>query len=162
MAESMFEAAERKDWSAVASMAGKVDKPDSFADTKGHTALHMCVMNGAPLEVVQALLSKGADPNKKQTYGNTSVHLAAGSPHGDAAAAMLDVLFEFGADANKRNNAESTPLHVAVNARASVKVFKSLLGHGADPSKKLKGKTVVEAANLAGLPSDVVAALQGG
>ena len=131
---------------------------DAPQDTKGNTALHVAAANGAPPEAVHMVLQKGADPNRKQFYGNTSVHLAAGSSS-PRASEVLGVLFEFGGDPNKRNNAENTPLHVAVSVKAPPDVFAKLVEKGADPGKKVKGKTVTEAAALANLPKEVIGIL---
>jgi ankyrin repeat protein len=150
MAERLYDLASEKKWDEVVKAATTINSPDNFTDDKGHTALHKCVMNGAPSDAVSGILAKGADPNKKQAHGNTALHLAVAANQ-PTSPELTVLLIKSGADPNKRNGAEMTPLHVAVTVKASMAVFQSLLTNGADPSKKVKGKTVGEAARLAGM-----------
>jgi ankyrin repeat protein len=121
----------------------------------GCTALFRAVQ-GNDMEVIRALLAKGADPNLN-TMGYTAFLIAAGvSPGGRAGAAgptnrqLLDVMMEHGADVNAQvtdsqlysqhplyqnppNNEGTSALHAAVE-RSNVDMVKYLLDHGADPN----------------------------
>ena len=77
---------------------------------------------------IQALLSKGADPNKRNSYNKqTPLHLAAFYSQLEAA----KLLIENGADVNT-DSRKCTPLHIAV-ANGDSAMARLLLEKGADP-----------------------------
>jgi hypothetical protein len=82
---------------------------------------------------IQELLSKGADPNKKNRYNkDTPLHLAAFYSQLEAA----KLLIENGADVNVKGGC--TPLHIAV-ANGDSAMVRLLLEKGADPDPAAAG-----------------------
>ena len=109
----------------------------------------------AQVEVIQYLLSVGADPNAPDKSGVSPLHRAVRTRTSEAVRALL----AGGARVNGRNGSGSTPLHLAVqstgrggagSARArseQEKIIEILLEAGARPSEKDgKGKSVLAAA----------------
>jgi len=80
---------------------------------------------------VELLLRHGADPNVRDSAGNTALHRAAENGVTDVVA----VLLRYGADPNARNKEGRTPLHVAAE-RCRRDVVELLLRHGADPNAR--------------------------
>lgn len=108
---------------------------------KGTTPLHFACDEARP-EVVRELLSRGADPNARNAYAFTPLHVIA-KGWGNVLCASL--LLEAKADPDfKESNAGMTPLHWAA-AKANVDLVKLLLDHGADPSiRNDEGRTALE------------------
>ena len=80
-----------------------------------------------PIEIVQWLLSRGANPNVRDKYGWTPQHLAAS--HGHAEISRL--LLQYKADSNAQHQFAGTPLEVA-SYGGRVNVARLLIEHGAD------------------------------
>ena len=91
------------------------------------------------LDVVRALLAKGADPDIQNEDGETALHLAASCAHD---AKLAQFLIDFGADPNIKNDDGDTPLICAVIASRNdetdvmtdLDVVRDLLDKGADPN----------------------------
>ena len=94
-----------------------------------------CAACGAcGLQVLMALLEKGADPTKRTKKGEQPLHCAAEKGHIDAIGVLLDTP---GCDVNAPGPYKATPLHVA----STPAVAELLLSRGADPSIKYRGRT---------------------
>jgi len=108
---------------------------------RGTTPLHFACDDARP-EVVRELLSRGADPNARNVYAFTPLHVVA-KGWGNVPCAAL--LLEAKADPDVReSNAGMTPLHWAA-AKANVELVKLLLDHGADVSiRNDEGRTALE------------------
>ena len=106
------------------------------------TPLHWVASASDNPAVLAALLDAGADPNARNKFGNTSLHIAARNGN----AAMLAVLLDSGVDPNARNSGGETPLHWAVwNDNPAVPT--ALLDAGADPTlRNTDGDTPLELA----------------
>jgi hypothetical protein len=90
------------------------------------TMLAAAVVGGRP-KTVQALLERGADPNKKMpVYDYTPLQWAAEIGHRE----IVQVLLTHGADPNPTHYLGSTPLHLAA-AGGHAQVVQLLLAHGA-------------------------------
>jgi len=111
----------------------KVDR----RDIKRKTPLIYAVEYGHK-DVVEYLISKGADVNKKSGRSaneNTALHYAAGEGDSD----ILRFLIEKGADVDKTNKSKRTPLYYAVKHIRYDNVV-DLLEKGAPKTKKAIGK----------------------
>ena len=91
----------------------------------GYTALHLAAGMGH-LQVVQCLVSSGADVNMKNKYGYTALHEAAREGH----LQVIQHLLSSGADVNMKNRRGETALHRAAN-RGHLQVVIYLVVHGA-------------------------------
>ena len=107
----------------IAAGDGSVERTFAFLNSKGDSKVDVADENGyTPLmaacaygrvELVKELLSRGADPNLKDTDGNTAIH------HCDYAD-CLRVLLEAGGKASARNSEGQTALEVKQEELADV------------------------------------------
>lgn len=105
-------------------------------DSDNYTALHMAVSHGAPVEFIQFLLDKGADPNAKAKEGYVALHFMRTLED----EAVVTALIKAGANVNMRGigNLGFAPLHIAVHRNAPLSIVKLLLELGkADPNVKV-------------------------
>ena len=118
------------------------------------TPLHYACANGAPLEVVQLLISKGAKVNQPDEYGSTPLHVACAK---GAPLEVVQLLISKGANIHQKNEWGETPLHYACANGASLDVVQLLISKGAkvnQPSKE--GLTPLHYACAKGAPLEVV------
>ncbi|MGG1660899.1 ankyrin repeat domain-containing protein [Brevibacillus sp. NRS-1366] len=83
------------------------------------------------IDMVKVILESKGNPNGKDTYGNTALHLAVERDNEEIVRALLQA----GANPNMTDNYEKTPLGVAIDY-ASEELVKILLKHGANPNLK--------------------------
>ena len=111
---------------------------NGIVDEDGRRPLHVAAMTGHA-GVVEALLSRGAEPDARCRRGRTALHEAAKGGHAACARAILIAHKEYGsyygatgrrADANARDASGKTPLHEA----RSRETIEALLREGADGS----------------------------
>ncbi len=114
-------------------------------------------------ELVQLLLSAGADPNLTLPASQWSPLMSAaatGSP------ALVQLLLQAGADPHRRNDDDATPLLLAARVQ-SVESIRALLKAGADPRIKdaqgsgiyhaiLDSHAIIDAPPIQGVPARVV------
>ena len=99
----------------------------------GSTALYLAVNRDDP-EIVESLLSHGADPSGKVDEGNTPLHAAIrASSFRPPLAGVIKLLLDNGASVNARNDSGTTPLHRAMDLPYA-DVVRLLLEAGADVS----------------------------
>merc|ERR1712023_385047 len=79
------------------------------------------------IEVIMALLDKGADIHARDEYQNTPLHRACMNGNIEVIMALLDR----GADIHARKKDQNTPLHVACY-HGNIEVIMALLDRGAD------------------------------
>jgi len=93
-------------------------------------------------EIAELLLSKGSDVNAKTDTGITPLHIAAGGTNEE----LVKFLIAHGADVNARDINGKTPLH-RVTISWSKEVAEILVAHGADIyAKDKQGRTFVSMA----------------
>lgn len=86
----------------------------------------MIAASAGHLEMVEALISRGAEVTAQNTNGQTSLHYAASRDRLDIARVLLDK----GAEVNSRDKMGSCPLHRATS-RGHLKMVQLLLSrHG--------------------------------
>lgn len=108
----------------------------------GDTPLHIAAAAYQP-EIVEELVSRGANPSARNRRGAEPLHYAAdgapGSPwwNPQAQQAVVEFLIRAGADPNAEDKAGVPPLHRAVRARCTP-AARALLSHGADALRKNK------------------------
>jgi ankyrin repeat protein len=96
------------------------------ADADGWTPLHWAADEGY-VDVVELLITAGADVNARDNDGWTPLHVAAYKGH----AAVAEVLLAVGADPNKHNAGGWTPYHFAL-VRGSGVLIDMMIAAGAD------------------------------
>ncbi|WP_267394869.1 MULTISPECIES: ankyrin repeat domain-containing protein [unclassified Sphingomonas] len=126
-----LQAVDKEDGKVVTTM---IETPGStIINTKqvtgGKGALHLLVSHSNSL-FFQYLLQKGADPNIRDSAGNTPLILAAQAGRED----LVQLLLAYKANINLGNSAGQTPLIVAVNNRDAA-VTRLLIDKGADPDQ---------------------------
>ncbi len=111
--------------------------PVDAEDRRGETALFFAIFQDTAL--LELLLTSGADPNHRNTLGDTPLFLA-----GDADACdQARMLLAAGADPSACNDLNQTALHAAA-AGGSWRVVKALLEAGADVNgRDGQGKTAL-------------------
>jgi len=105
---SIVEAARKQDWPAVQAMAQSQRGDLNAVADEGSTALHFAVAAGQ-VDVVQSLLSAGADITKRNLAGVTPLHLAVL----DGETSIAKALLAKGADAKLKDEAGETLLMLA-------------------------------------------------
>jgi ankyrin repeat protein len=126
-----LQAVEKEDGKVVTTM---IETPGStIINTKqvtgGKGALHLLVSHSNSL-FFQYLLQKGADPNIRDSAGNTPLILAAQASRED----LVQLLLTYKANINLGNSSGQTPLIIAVNNR-DAGVARLLIDKGADPDQ---------------------------
>jgi ankyrin repeat protein len=104
-------------------------------DPQGWTLLHAISDRGLPI-AVQRLLEDGANPEARDSKGQTPLHASVKGlePHFyDNYIEVIRVLLSHGADVNAQDMDHSTPLHL-IAARGGLEITRLLLDHGADPN----------------------------
>lgn len=117
----------------------------SAVDAEGRTRLHYAAL-ADDVDVVNALLCEGANPNVRDRLGFTPLHFAAQQ----GAVAVAEILLAAGADVDPANSYGNTPLFTAVvNSRGHGELIELLRHHGADPRHSNNaGQTPVGLAGL--------------
>jgi ankyrin repeat protein len=82
-------------------------------DNSGSTALHWAVRRWY-FDLTQLILQKGANPNIKDTDGNSALHLTAIA--GGSYDHLPELLLDYGAEVDSRNVGNYTPLHLAAES----------------------------------------------
>lgn len=125
-AATIHEAIDQGDSAAVAAMLDK--NPALLGDRlpSGRTPLHTAAYGGK-LNIVQLLISRGADLNATTPAGSVALHGAAINNHGD----VVKLLVDKGANVNVTNQAGYTPLTNAALS-GNVQSVRSLLNAGAN------------------------------
>lgn len=126
LAGDILRAAERGELDSVKILLESDPQLLNITDQGGYTPLHKAAYNGHP-EMVDYLISKGADLNVQSNSGSTPLHGAAFYGHPDA----VRVLIEKGAEVDIKNLGGFTPF-LSACAGGRVESASLLLEHGAD------------------------------
>ena len=100
---------------------------------KGQTPLHLAVQNGK-LEIVELLLSQGADINAKDSEGNTPLITALALRKADTAKYLLSK----GADVRIKN-AQDEPAIIVALMHGMNELIEPILDHGQDVNERFRG-----------------------
>jgi ankyrin repeat protein len=106
----------------------------NLAYRNGWTPLMVAMHVGAPAEVVQLLLDRGASPGVQAANGDSALHVAVMQPPVPRAPAdtrALQLVLDAGADVNARNRLGFTPLMTASVFGAAPEVLALFLARGA-------------------------------
>jgi ankyrin repeat protein len=95
----------------------------------GYTPLHAAAICGY-LEIVDGLLARGVDVNRRNDLGRSPLHDAASFDKVDPK--VIARLIAAGADVGARDREEATPLHLCAQT-GTLEVLRLLLAAGADP-----------------------------
>jgi serine/threonine-protein phosphatase 6 regulatory ankyrin repeat subunit B len=106
-------------------LLGRIDVDVNEKDNQGRTPLHYATRGKA--EVIQTLLSFGADVNIQDNQEITPLNLAAS--YGNVE--VIQALLSFGAKVNIQENHGIAPLHIAIKL-GHIEVIQALLRFGAD------------------------------
>ena len=112
----------------VEASAGSIDI--DIRDSFHRTPLHWAASCNCDADVVQLLLSKGADVRAVDKLQETPLHLAVCNPF-SSDAKVVQILLDNGADVNAVDKLQETPLHKAASGTQGDAV-KILLENGAD------------------------------
>ena len=104
--------------------------PNIADDTYGDTCLHMAVVQGCSIEVVQTIIDHGADVNATNKEHKTALLIACVKK---TKLAIINILLNAGSDLNIVDDTYGdTYLHMAIIHRCSVEVIQAIIDHGAD------------------------------
>ena len=92
------------------------------------TCLHSAIRNKCGKEILQRVISHGADVNAKNEHGVTALGVACQMGNKDA----INELLKAGADPNIVDEAGETCLHITIRGRGSQKHLEALITQGAD------------------------------
>jgi len=113
-----------------------VDRPHVYKEFCTPPPLHLTIVeNYNAEEIVQFLVSKGVDVNRKDHgCGGTPLHYAATKSN----VRISECLILAGANANAEDRSSNRPLHVAAATNPNVDVLKCLITAGADIHARLR------------------------
>ncbi len=109
--KAIFEAVRHGDLKQIKALLDSKPNLVNAKDSVGFTSLHWAAIDGSE-EVIELLLSRGADVNAPSSEGYTSLHNAARSGHKQ----IIKLLLDHGAAMNVRSKKGATPLGLAVDA----------------------------------------------
>ena len=123
--QEIFDAVKSNDLAAVRLLIEKDASFVNLKDESGNTPLHHAALIDSP-EIIEYLLSRGADIDAQNTQLNTPLHEAMQSRKENTAV----LLIEKGADLNKKNIHQQTPIHRAASLN-QMKTGEMLIARGA-------------------------------
>ncbi|UTC62905.1 ankyrin repeat domain-containing protein [Treponema sp. OMZ 787] len=136
--ETLLHIFARKGYTGFLKFLIKKNIPIDVKDASSSTALHEAVYNGN-VEAALLLLQAGADPNSRNSSGNTALHLV--MPEASRSK-LVSELIKAGANPNLKDNYGETPLHIASRVGMNDEILDLLLKAGADINERnKKGQT---------------------
>ncbi len=156
-AQDIHKAAAQGDLDKIKEVLEKNPELLDEKDVQGNTPLTLAANSGQK-EVVEYLITKGADLNSTNTYRYTPLHYSILRKHIDVA----EMLINAGADVNFPNVWGYTPLHTCAG-RNFLKVAKFLIEHEASVNSKNEvGETPLFSAVKFGLKDMILLLIQNG
>ena len=120
-------------------------------DEDGETPLHWAIrarVGDFATQLLRILLVYGADPDAKNIYGDSSLHMTGGN------ASLAELLLDFGADARAVNDKSETVLH---KIRPNFEFTELLLSRGADVNgHDADGVSVLHSASGYSADADII------
>ena len=114
-----------------------VNKPFNGGNPRCDTPLHSAARYNINVDVLEYLVSKGANVNaRKGDNQYTPLHCAAES---NTNVGVLKCLISYGADIHARSNGGHTPLHCAVISNPNIGVLQYLVSQGVDIHARSNG-----------------------
>ena len=144
---SLSELARRQDWPEVQRLIAKGADVNSKDKKYGNTALMWASYNGN-VEIVQALIDKGADINANSNPGRTALMWASISGHKE----VVQLLLAKGADVNSKDVDGNTALiHAADEGRTEI--VQALIDKGADVNAERigRGALIITSGQISGV-----------
>lgn len=136
--ETLLHIFARKGYTGFLKFLIKNKVPIDVKDISSSTAMQEAVYNGNT-EAAILLLQAGADPNSRNSSGNTALHLV--MPEASRSK-LFNELITAGANPNLKDNYGETPLHVAARIGMNDDILDQLLKAGADINERnKKGQT---------------------
>lgn len=146
-AQDIHKAASSGDYNRVKWLIEEDREQVKVRDINNNTPLHSACQN-ARQNIVELLISNGADVNVKDSYGRSPLHLAWRERGG---ARISRILIENGADINSEDRYGETPLSIAV-AVGNKEMLSVLLEHNVRiPIRGDKGREILHRAASRGL-----------
>ena len=136
--ETLLHIFARKGYTGFLKFLIKNKVPIDVKDISSSTAMQEAVYNGNT-EAAILLLQAGADPNSRNSSGNTALHLV--MPEASRSK-LFNELITAGANPNLKDNYGETPLHIAARIGMDDGILEQLLKAGADINERnKKGQT---------------------
>ncbi|UTC74617.1 ankyrin repeat domain-containing protein [Treponema sp. OMZ 792] len=136
--ETLLHIFARKGYTGFLKFLIKSKVPIDVKDISSSTAIQEAVYNGN-IEAAILLLQAGADPNSRNSSGNTALHLV--MPEASRSK-LFSELITAGANPNLKDNYGETPLHIAARIGMNDDILDQLLKAGADINERnKKGQT---------------------
>lgn len=136
--ETLLHIFSRKGYTGFLKFLIKNRVPIDVKDISSSTAMQEAVYNGN-VEAAILLLKSGADPNTRNSSGNTALHLV--MPEASRSK-LFSELITAGANPGIKDNYGETPLHIAARVGMSEDIFEKLVKAGADINERnKKGQT---------------------
>lgn len=121
-------------------------------ENAGHlgSPLHIAVVYHQ-VEIIEALLKRGADPNFRDNQGCTPMHkvIEIYTKSENVSQHIIDLLLQFGGNSNIKNSNSKTPLQMAIEEKKKeaikgiLKVWKAYSPNG-DKIFDIKGDTLIQ------------------
>jgi ankyrin repeat protein len=129
---ALFTAVKNNNIKEVKSLLDKDANPNAYDDDSDNVLINAALYASA--DCMKLLLLKKANPNLKNTYGQTPLMYCTHEMD------KMKLLLEYGADINAKSNSGNTPLLIACIGNGQYENIKFLIDKGADPLARNYGK----------------------